>query len=81
MGGSLPNEPARLGGSFNIEKIGQKIGASKSGLSREVVAQERGAFGRDHCILKSKKMGEDTIIDLQKIITVFKHRGRFYTII
>ena len=53
LGGSLPNEPARLEGSFNIEKIGQKIGASKSGLSREVVAQERGAFGRDHCIFCS----------------------------
>ena len=50
LGGSLPNEPARLGGSFNIEKIGQKIGACKRGLSREVVAQERGSFGRDHCI-------------------------------
>ena len=49
LGGSLLNEPARLGGSYNIEKIGQKIGASKSGLSREVIAQERDVFGRDHC--------------------------------
>ena len=60
--------PARLGGSFNIEKIGQKIGACKSGLSREVVAQERGAFGRDHCIIR---------IPLKKIIGVLKPLQQF----
>ena len=45
LGGSLQNEPARLGGSFNIEKIGKKSVPAKAAFQERWLLKRGARLG------------------------------------